>query len=266
MRYFLVMTLAIASLANVNIANAATLTANNFVSRLTTNLLTFDDLTFSNALDRATTTSQISGNVGDSGTFGITVQSGETGFTYVPGAGIAYSNTLAPVGGVAGSFTITITGAQDLSVGHYGFMTAATPAQGFGVSQMLLGNVNGFYTLSFLNNGNGFVKTGGIYVVDVLLPGDWSHQGTGVGQAEFIGVNSGFTITENFVYDSATNQTLIEAVDNNYAASSPRVGLNFVLHGSAVAAIPEPETYAMLLAGLGLLGFASRRKQVSRKR
>lgn len=29
----------------------------------------------------------------------------------------------------------------------------------------------------------------------------------------------------------------------------------------SIAAIPEPETYAMFLAGLGLLGFASRRKQ-----
>jgi hypothetical protein len=28
-----------------------------------------------------------------------------------------------------------------------------------------------------------------------------------------------------------------------------------------IAAIPEPETYAMFLAGLGFLGFASRRKQ-----
>lgn len=30
--------------------------------------------------------------------------------------------------------------------------------------------------------------------------------------------------------------------------------------GGTVAAIPEPETYAMLLAGLGLVGFAARRK------
>ena len=29
----------------------------------------------------------------------------------------------------------------------------------------------------------------------------------------------------------------------------------------AVAAVPEPETYAMLFAGLGLLGFASRRRK-----
>jgi len=31
--------------------------------------------------------------------------------------------------------------------------------------------------------------------------------------------------------------------------------------GMAVAAIPEPETYAMLLAGLGLMGFVARRRQ-----
>lgn len=30
--------------------------------------------------------------------------------------------------------------------------------------------------------------------------------------------------------------------------------------GGSIAAIPEPETYAMLLAGLGLVGFAARRK------
>lgn len=28
-----------------------------------------------------------------------------------------------------------------------------------------------------------------------------------------------------------------------------------------VAPVPEPETYAMLLSGLGLLGFAARRKR-----
>lgn len=31
--------------------------------------------------------------------------------------------------------------------------------------------------------------------------------------------------------------------------------------GVALAPVPEPETYAMMLAGLGLLGFAARRKQ-----
>ena len=30
---------------------------------------------------------------------------------------------------------------------------------------------------------------------------------------------------------------------------------------TAVAAVPEPETYAMMLAGLGLLGWAARRRK-----
>lgn len=36
----------------------------------------------------------------------------------------------------------------------------------------------------------------------------------------------------------------------------------FTTSSSSVAAVPEPETYAMLLAGLGLLGWAKRRQQV----
>ena len=34
----------------------------------------------------------------------------------------------------------------------------------------------------------------------------------------------------------------------------------WVLTGTAVAVVPEPETYAMLLAGLGLIGFVVRRR------
>jgi hypothetical protein len=38
----------------------------------------------------------------------------------------------------------------------------------------------------------------------------------------------------------------------------------WVLTGTAVAAVPEPETYAMLLAGLGLVGAVARRKRKQR--
>jgi hypothetical protein len=33
-------------------------------------------------------------------------------------------------------------------------------------------------------------------------------------------------------------------------------------HGFNVAAVPEPETYAMMLAGLGMIGFMARRRKV----
>ena len=38
-------------------------------------------------------------------------------------------------------------------------------------------------------------------------------------------------------------------------------GAAFSANGSLVSAVPEPSTYAMLLAGLGLLGFMARRRQ-----
>ena len=49
----------------------------------------------------------------------------------------------------------------------------------------------------------------------------------------------------------------------NTSTSTPTVAVFFDgLSVTPVAAIPEPETYAMLLAGLGLLGFAARRRKL----
>jgi hypothetical protein len=49
----------------------------------------------------------------------------------------------------------------------------------------------------------------------------------------------------------------------NYDGQLPQtLAVTFTDRGDVAAAVPEPETYAMLLAGLGLLGFmAKRRKQ-----
>jgi len=44
-------------------------------------------------------------------------------------------------------------------------------------------------------------------------------------------------------------------------ADEPTGSIGMTYHVGTVAAVPEPETYAMLLAGLGLLGFAARRRK-----
>lgn len=61
-------------------------------------------------------------------------------------------------------------------------------------------------------------------------------------------------------FDAASSVTLaFGVVDvNDYNVTSALWFDNVALN---VAVVPEPETYAMLLAGLGLLGFASRRQQ-----
>jgi hypothetical protein len=63
-----------------------------------------------------------------------------------------------------------------------------------------------------------------------------------------------FTVTAGFV---AGVNTLSFVVNN----SSGPTGLRAELDGSFTAAVPEPETYAMLLAGLGVLGFMSRSRK-----
>jgi len=59
------------------------------------------------------------------------------------------------------------------------------------------------------------------------------------------------------------NDTLwIRWTENNDSGNDHGLAIdNFSLSATAVAAVPEPETYAMLLAGLGLIGFAARRRR-----
>lgn len=65
-----------------------------------------------------------------------------------------------------------------------------------------------------------------------------------------------FTLTGASIMSVTFNQT----PSSNAAFYAANLD-DFVLTGPNVSAIPEPETYALMLAGLGLLGFAARRRK-----
>ena len=72
---------------------------------------------------------------------------------------------------------------------------------------------------------------------------------------------NGTTLAQGFNFDS---QTAIPLAQWTQPANHDNMGSAYSVHlsgvSSAVNAVPEPETYAMMLAGLGILGAVTRRK------
>lgn len=81
--------------------------------------------------------------------------------------------------------------------------------------------------------------------------------------------NNGFTVSLAL---SAGNHTLnvyglencCDGGQNAQFKIGNGVATTFSAHDGLIAAVPEPETYAMMLAGLGLVGFMSRRKKAKK--
>lgn len=79
-----------------------------------------------------------------------------------------------------------------------------------------------------------------------------------------IGTSSGFSSFSSFAATTGFNaglNTLSFVVTNLKQNGGNPTGLRAEFLASSVTAVPEPETYAMLLAGLGLMGAVARRRK-----
>lgn len=94
------------------------------------------------------------------------------------------------------------------------------------------------------------------YQVDFWAQGEGSLEVTGAVAPALLSFSSGAWQHYSLLFKAASSNATIKF---NGAASS---GATFI-DSVAVSAVPEPEGYAMLLAGLGAVGFMSRRRRAS---
>jgi hypothetical protein len=147
---------------------------------------------------------------------------------------------------VAAFAALSATGAQALSVST--FDGGAHKAFEIGLETPISGpffkeydfTLSGTFDVTATFASSGIVGSFGLYKSDDTPVYSW-----GVGGPSF-SASSSFTLAAGSYY---------------YAVLGGKTG-SYSLTSTAVAAVPEPETYAMLAAGLGIVGFvASRRRR-----
>jgi hypothetical protein len=239
---------------NATLAAAAPLSNANIQQRTTTNAITFADLSFTGASAARSDRMDVIAGVGDSGVFTVTGFRPGFSIAVTSGAGIAITNLQpADAGGVV-RYTTTVVGPLDQNFTQSWTIGASTTGSGtltLGVSP------GGLHYLEFFGRNQGFLPQGGTFDYSVSMPGDWSQAGTATGQAQFLGVNPSFTVTDSFTYDPNTHTTTLRILNTNYNLAQPSTDLHFILWGQPV---PEAPTAALLASGLALLGWLSRRR------
>ena len=123
------------------------------------------------------------------------------------------------------------------------------------VSQAITTTAGGTYALSFAYSGRPDTAGGTSSLMNVY----WGS--TLLTPTPLLGNTGGTwqTYSQNLTALGASTVLRFESVG---PVSSPTYG-SYLDSVSVMAAVPEPETYAMMLLGLGLLGFMARRKSAA---
>jgi len=207
--------------------------------------------------DASTTTGSLTPNIG----LGSLTTLGGVTQTFASGS----SN-----GGSSDPVTIDDTGLSTLTYAAQGTNNKMSGVQ-FNVSTLGFENITVSYDLRHSNTSSRYEQfqysVDGTNFFDVALfdgnAGDtWFNQRTiDLSAIAEVDNNSSFAFRVVSAFAPNTSRYAASNSTSSYATSGTWRFDMVTVSGSAIAPVPEPESYAMLLAGLGIMGFSARRKQ-----
>lgn len=165
-----------------------------------------------------------------------------------------------------------------LSTNNSGFQTETYAAQGtqdklrgvqYSVSTLGFEDITVTYDLRHSNTSSRYEQfqyslDGTNFVDFVLFDGNggdtWFNRSVDLSSIAGADNNASFAFRVMATFAPSTNAYVASRSTSSYAGGTWRFDA-VTVSGAAVAPVPEPETYALLVAGLGLVGFSARRRQ-----
>jgi len=186
---------------------------------------------------------------------------------------------LSAVFGVAQAAILEIKNSSAISFSGYdGQPATITGAQSTGFWGSLFANTAGTFSATYLGNESGYTNKYTFGVGNTLFEsntlGTTITESVGPGTVKFSFLDSmGMTFSNGQQQSQPLGFAILNGQTNKYGTFDYLLGFNDSYRGDAdyddfvvgvnfvAAPVPEPETYAMLLAGLGLIGFSARRRK-----
>jgi hypothetical protein len=234
--------------------------------RDSTETLSFADTSaFSDASQHTTTALTLWGNAGDTRYFGYTIPHGETNFQ-VTSSSADFS--VSPLAFTAGNpndtqaFTITALNAPSSGLVTVNQDLAANVAPAGAINSLSSGVSGGYNYLDEIYNPTANQVAGGTFNFTAIINGNYSASGTTTGSHQLIGINSFWTIGQNFTFDG-TN-TIFTASISNYDPAANQINLEYKIFGASTAMTAVPVPAAVWLFGSALASFVgfNRRKHM----
>jgi hypothetical protein len=222
----------------------------NFIERDNTFNVTFSNQMFTGAYLNGDIAQYWSGPMGSYFGENFGIPSGFNLTSWTGDSNVGVSGVVTTPGNFSGTVT-SLTGQNGWTNAYISGPSNSSP------SFFSTGVQNGFFVLDLKSNSFGGVAIGDPFYWNATFSGDWSSQGTGVGQSELLSYNPDWTIVDDFTYDSGTNLTTL-TLEDAYDGSGPGVSLQ--LNGASASAVPGPAAVAPF--GIGLLSLLRRRRRV----